>query len=388
MVIGAFSPAAAQSPLGGTTPQNGTTPIWRQYTTTIPTDRELYGLYMLDAFEGWAVGGSNGSPVILHYQDGEWWDETPAGIPFTDLYAVHFVSPTLGWAVGDSGTILKYEMGMWAEDAVSAPIGVSLNSVRMLSASDGWAAGGNGTFYHYDGSTWSLYSSTSGINNRVVNSLVVLGSTNAWAVGGANQIMGVPALIARFDGSSWTAQTSLAPRSLNALVMPTLSSGWAVGAGGVTLRYDGSSWISQTNPLLNLSSPPELFAVFALPSGQAWAVGNLYPGGDAPTLMHWDNGLGAWLTDTVALVYSYGFPPALHSVHMVSDMEGWAVGSEGIILRYSVGTDLQPTPTATVSPTVTPTSVAPVATATATATTPPAATATATATASSTQLRR
>lgn len=63
-----------------------------------------------------------------------------------DLLSV-VISPTEGWAVGESGTILHYHGGSWSR--ASSPTNMYLDSVAMDSPTDGWAVGGGGTIVHY-----------------------------------------------------------------------------------------------------------------------------------------------------------------------------------------------------------------------------------------------
>ena len=99
------------------------------------TSHLMHGVDWRNESEAWAVGQFG---VMLKY-DGATFTEDPAsqdfGRPTTDplpphkplpdppqLFAVAFVSPDLGYAVGAAGTILVYQDGVWSKDPMSGVI--------------------------------------------------------------------------------------------------------------------------------------------------------------------------------------------------------------------------------------------------------------------------
>lgn len=72
-------------------------------------DYSLYGLALVSASEGWAVGSDG---LIVHGHSGTWTQVASS----TDqtLWSVVMVSPTEGWAVREQGTILHYHRGVWS----------------------------------------------------------------------------------------------------------------------------------------------------------------------------------------------------------------------------------------------------------------------------------
>ena len=65
------------------------------------------------------------------------------------LFSVAFVSPQVGWAVGDDGTILHTADGGQSWQAQSSGTQNSLLSVAFVSPQVGWAVGNKGTILHY-----------------------------------------------------------------------------------------------------------------------------------------------------------------------------------------------------------------------------------------------
>lgn len=92
---------------------------------------------------------------------------------------------------------------------------------------------------------------------------------------------------------------------------------WAVGFNGkITHTTNGIGWSEQ-----NSGTTQRLYGVDALPSGQAWAVGN---GG---TILYYNG--STWS------LQSSGVTTALNSVKAFASNNVWAVGNNGLILRYN-----------------------------------------------------
>ena len=77
-------------------------------------DAALYGVFFVDANNGWAVGTPLGDyGTIVHTTDGgdNWQQQIDDDIPKVALRSVFFPESTTGWAVGDKkdghGTILR-----------------------------------------------------------------------------------------------------------------------------------------------------------------------------------------------------------------------------------------------------------------------------------------
>jgi Tfp pilus assembly protein PilX len=196
----------------------------------------------------------------------------------------------------------------------------NLNSVSCVDSSHCWAVGDNGTILRWNGASWTQDSSPTGQNLRAVS---MVSSSYGWAVGikSGNQ----PTMLV-WNGSSWTDQTGSAPatkQDLNSVSMVSAVYGWAVGSKSgnqpTMLVWDGSSWTDQTG-----SAPPtkqNLFSVAMVSPTGGWAGGA--KSGNQPTMLVWDG--SSWTDQT-------GSAPTinqnLNSVSMVSSVYGWAVGSK------------------------------------------------------------
>jgi hypothetical protein len=109
---------------------------------------------------------------------------------------------------------------------------------------------------------------------------------------------------------------------------------WAVGANGAIAHWDGASWSTVTSP-----TTQGLNGVFMVSATDGWAVG--MQSGTRPAMLRWDNncsgtvsGTGVW-TDCTSTAPTINRD--LNSVYMVSATDGWAVGNNGEIIQYSLG---------------------------------------------------
>jgi hypothetical protein len=170
------------------------------------------------AADAWAVGRIaptfNGLTLVEHWQ-GSSWTQVASPSPGTrdnTLSGIAGSAPTDVWAVGYSRDL---------------PYG---NRAR------------HSLILHYDGSAWSRVPSPDVDTQTVLNGVVALSTTNAWAVGYASN---QGAVVMHFDGHSWTATTLPQLSSLTAIVALSASDIWAAGfdaAGNVALAWRGSSW--------------------------------------------------------------------------------------------------------------------------------------------------
>ena len=160
----------------------------------------------------------------------------------------------------------------------------NLNGVALVSGSEGWAVGAAGTIQYFDGSSWTLIAS-----------------------GTTSDLFSV----------SFGPPSNLSP-----------SAGFAVGGSSgtaVALYWGGVSWVPITN---GLSGAQKLSSVFELSSTNAWAVD-----GVTGAFWHWSGQAelgGGWNMIGSASA-------GLNSVFMTGPADGWAVGSGGVIYKYSGG---------------------------------------------------
>ena len=346
----------------------------------------LNSISMVSQDEGWAVGvtrlhaptASNtspeyGDPVILHYSQGHWkpvpfppdvkshisCSATGSACPAISLRSISMVSATDGWAVGNtllppnadgitSGVVLHYTGGKWVFDSF---LGSKLSSVFMRTASDGWMVGEGGSgwsgnksntpVFHYNGSAWTPVNDPA-FASFLPQAIVALSATSVWLAGTDFSSSGfdgdAPELILHYDGSRWSRQSSdLANSRINSLTVVSPGEGWAVGSlsGGtgphpahsekaLVEQYSHGMWQQDTS----FAGPPNsygysLYGIAMVSASEGWAVGS------DGLIVH---GLGGTWTQVPSPTGQ-----ALESIAMVSPTEGWAVGDQGTILHYSNG---------------------------------------------------
>ena len=123
---------------------------------------------------------------IVLGEDVSW--TTVANAPTDEvLHDVYFVTTTLGWAVGDNGTILKHVDTGWI--AQTSGTSISLRGVHFTDASHGWVVGRSGVYLYTSdgGSTWKIDSTyivcEAGVNpiRRNLNGIYFNSPTSGWA---------------------------------------------------------------------------------------------------------------------------------------------------------------------------------------------------------------
>ena len=135
----------------------------------------LTRVFMLSATDGWAAGSAQeiipgsdtgAADIILHYTQGAWQELSSPSIDAGGLLDLFMVSPTEGWATGNS--FLHYLNGVWTPVNVpgnSASEFVNPQYIDMLSATNGWAtaqqSSGGGPiitiFLRYQHGAWQVF---------------------------------------------------------------------------------------------------------------------------------------------------------------------------------------------------------------------------------------
>ncbi len=340
----------------------------------------LNSISMVSPDEGWAVGVTRlhaasasdtspeyGDPVMLHYSQGQWRPVplpsdsksyigcSASGIacPAISLNSISMISATDGWVVGNTvlppnadgltfGVVLHYTGGKWVFDRL---LGSHLSSTFMRTASDGWMVGedGNGgaPIFHYDGSAWTPVNDPA-FASVLPQTIVALSASNVWLDGtnfsGSGFDGDAPEVILHYDGSRWSQQsTDLANSRIYGIAMISPDEGWAVGSlsGGtgphpahpekaLVEHYSQGKWQRDTS----FAGPPDsngysLYGIAMASASEGWAIGS------NGLIVHDLNGTWTQVTSPTG--------QTLRSIAMVSPTEGWAIGEQGTILHYSNG---------------------------------------------------
>ncbi len=213
---------------------------WSQQTT--PTSEDLHAVqFPVDDQIGYAAG-DNGT-VIKTNNGGELWtlQTTPTANDLRDV--VFPTDPLTGYVVGLNDTLLKTANGTsWSPQVT--PTDVSLRGIDFFDSSIGFAVGDFGTILKTadGGDTWIQKPSGTGEILRDVT--FGTDSQTAWAVGASGTIVKTTD-----GGDSWAPQVSGTGESINGIQFPVDSNnGFAVAAAGVLLTTNdgGGLWLKQT----------------------------------------------------------------------------------------------------------------------------------------------
>lgn len=140
----------------------------------------------------------------------------------------------------------------------------------------------------------------------------LISSTEGWAGGEGGRLL-------RLHNGSWSIYSSPTTLGINDIEMVDANDGWLAAGFGHTYHWDGSSWNSHYIAPGNYN----ILSLSIVTSDDIWAAGYY--------LYHWDG--SSWNTTTTS--------QNIKAVSMVpgsSGGDGWAVGSNGTILRWNGST--------------------------------------------------
>jgi photosystem II stability/assembly factor-like uncharacterized protein len=292
-------------------------------TRIAPPKQELNTVFFLDSKRGWA-GGDDG--FLIRTEDGgaNWTNqrvETTAAI--NDIY---FRDKERGFLVAGNAIFTTIDNGIrWSEARRFAPAEfegatVELYCIRFSSKRKGWVVGSvskrdrviDSILVYTDnaGETWQRKRTPS--NSELIH-VDFDNDKRGWIVGEGGTI-----LFTNDNGDTWTRQNSGTDVTLYHVDFRNDKKGLAVGAKGTLLRtFDGGdNWM-----IVRTSVPATLLSVEFVNEDEAWAVGR---GG---TILRSGDGGVSWLKQDSNITHN------LYALQFQKKI-GWAVGSNGMILRY------------------------------------------------------
>jgi hypothetical protein len=266
----------------------------------------------------WAVGyyyDSNlaANRTMTQRFNGTSWSIVPSvnasATGYSQLNRVDATSTSNVWAIGS--LVERYNGTNWV--AMSSPAGVAPRGLDVVSPTEVWVAGYSGsaaTVAQWKNGTWTrrYTQASTGRHLTVFEAIAVDAAGQVWAVGWDRDYDApgrpISSLVVRYNGTSWTRETTPNPANRNTLMdVVALANGevFAVGVaqdtsgGGITprslmLRKQGATWSSLTVPKGETGSQDQLLSVAAVSSTSVWSVGyysspssGLYE----PLLVHW-----------------------------------------------------------------------------------------------------
>lgn len=289
----------------------------------------LSGMSWISADEGWIASGAVGE--IYHTIDGGRTFTIQTNQYNTPINVIQMLNANEGYAGGNSRLYRTVNGGTdWSY------IG-SCGNVRALSFAPGSATGycgsDNGSILSITGNT--LTHMSSGTSNTI-SGISAVAANRAWAVWWQSVLF--------YNGSNWVDQDSSfdsnLPISLQNIQMVNEQIGWVVGAYGLIAKTttggevvnDMTPWTGQPNPD---PSQRALNDVFFQNTSEGWTVGN---GG---VILHTSNGGATWNLEADGTTANM-----LRSVRFTSPTNGYVLGNNGTLLKY---TSLPQPPTVTTS---------------------------------------
>ncbi len=275
----------------------------------------LSAIYSINANDAWAVGSTNGWTSNTWHWDGLVWTEinAPTGAP---LHSVVMLAPNNGWSVADRGTIYHWDGTSWSV-ATTQWLTNGLYALDFVSPDDGWAVGvlNQSTppawgLQHWNGSAWTEYQPPS-YTPGPMKDVDMLASDQVWAVGSQ--------AVFYWHGSTWTQQSATG-NFMDALSMVSPTDGWAVGSSGKIVHFDGTSWTNYTSP-----TTTNLWSLDMVNADEGWA------GGTLGLMLHYQSGTWSQVAPNPGTT-------TIEAIQMLDANEGWAVGYNGEILHYTGGT--------------------------------------------------
>ncbi|MBS1551334.1 MAG: T9SS type A sorting domain-containing protein [Bacteroidetes bacterium] len=250
------------------------------------------------------------------------WVPQNSGTP-QDLYAVKFVSSTIGWAVGDGGVILKTNNGGTNWILQNSGIFYALRGVSFISETTGYCCGDNGTILKTTngGGNW-IFQNTG--TTTTFYSIYSISADTVLACGSG--------LVCRTQtgGQNWTI-SNLSTEGVNLSINFNSGRGWMGDDEGFIKRSlnRGISW--STSYTMNFGQYNHISSVLFKTSSTGWACGYYLTGSVfTGVILKTTSGGLSWSNNVT------GISNFLWSISFANENTGWVSG-RGIILRTTNG---------------------------------------------------
>lgn len=292
-------------------------------TQVAPAGQDLNTVFFLDNKRGW-VGGDNG--FLSRTEDGgqSWVRQAlQTDVPINDIY---FRDKEAGFLIAGNAIFATRDNGVrWTEVRRFTPrefdgADVELYSVRFSSKKKGWVVGSvskrerviDSILLYTDdgGETWQRQRAPSRLELIHID---FANDKRGW-ISGANGT-----ILATVDGgATWTKQAAGTTATIYHIDFRNEKKGLAVGERGTILRTtDGG--VSWTPVAIKVRST--LLNVLFLSDDNGWAVGR------SGTVLRTDDAGLTWIEQ------ESGTKQNLYGLYFVKKV-GWAVGGDGMLLRY------------------------------------------------------
>jgi PKD repeat protein len=289
---------------------------WTDVTPANST-KTLYGIWGTSPLNIYALGQDG---AILHYDGTAWIAETSGTTE--KLNAIWGVTETNIYAVGENGTLLhKTAAGTtWgAEPLVDYKDQNNFNdtdlySVRGSSAANVFLGSINGWFIRFDGTGWTAYDPEPPTGSSKIAGIWAFSSTNLYCTTAA----GSYGRLFHYDGEKWEQQYGGDENiALYSIWGNTASDIYVAGSTGLILQSNGTSWLGVSS-----GTTQKLYSIFGSSASNIFAVGV------QGTIVH-NKGAGF-------VAENFNTTSDLFGVWTSPDGSvAYAVGTDGMILKYT-----------------------------------------------------
>jgi hypothetical protein len=203
------------------------------------TDKDLHGVWGRSSSDVWFAGKG----VILHYNNGKFFNRTPKNLTEPFFRTVH--APADGSTVviaGNDGLVMRVlDDGTLHKEATNS--GVKVYGLFAVNAGVIWGMGSGGQALRLSGGTWSETTMPSGNG-------IIAGITGA-QLEGKTRLMAVGELgyVAATESGTWKSSLSSDPKSrdLRGVWAVSGKEAWAVGVNGALVHMVGASESAKWN---------------------------------------------------------------------------------------------------------------------------------------------
>lgn len=235
------------------------------------------------------------------------------------LNGIQFVSPSIGWVVGDVGTLLKTEDGGVTWVRIDLGICEHISEIHFLNVTEGWVLA-EGKVYHTtnEGSSWSFFPV---LNYNTISSMNIV-SPLIWFVRCED------GLLATIDGgNNWELRNT---NMYETFAFANAQKGWQVTPfGGVKYTTDGGvTWVPQTSGVSE-----NILDICIIDSNEVWMTG-------VSGLIHTTNAGANWTINTSSRTAIGSVLIFTSDCHFLNSNVGWAISPiyECVIITTDGGT--------------------------------------------------
>ncbi|MBN1875102.1 MAG: hypothetical protein JXA33_12790 [Anaerolineae bacterium] len=299
------------------------------------TNKNLRAVYFVNSSLGWAVGEEG--TIRVSYNGGKTWSPQSSG-SLQNLRDAHFVNSMVGWVVGDGGTILHTNDGGLTWIRQTSNTSIDLSAVSFANGLYGWVAGRSSTILHTTSGGLSWHIQTPPATGHTCASISVVdfwdinqGWLACWASAHCTDPGGgVHATVN--GGNTWVYQSTGDLHYTTGVDFLSATSGWAAGyrylgdnayATSIFHTTNGGNLWMETGSLSGFSSKVDF-----TDSTYGWVIVNYDGSGYISRIFASKDSGVTWTAQ-------YNASLQLTDIHMLNARTGWAVGENGTILSYT-----------------------------------------------------